>query len=175
MIFITKPLNPYWAARNKVNGAMNYREQPGGVEGYWAVHTFYRFMPPAEFFADHPEYYSLIDGERVHDHAQLCLTNPDVLDIITERLKNTIKENPQYLIYSVSQNDWRNPCQCEGCQQIVKEEDGEAGPLIWFVNQVAERIENDYPDKYVGTLAYSIYPQTAKKHKTPGKCRNSSL
>ena len=29
-----------------MNGAMNYREQPGGVEAYWSVHTFYRFMPP---------------------------------------------------------------------------------------------------------------------------------
>ncbi len=163
--FYYEAFEPIWAARNKVNGAMNYREQPGGVEGYWAVHTFYRFMPPAEFFDDHPEYYSLIDGKRVHDRAQLCLTNPDVLDIITGQLIKTIDVNPQYLIYSVSQNDWGNPCQCNNCQKIATKEDSEAGPLIWFVNQVAERIEDDYPGKYVGTLAYQYTRKPTKNIK----------
>jgi hypothetical protein len=152
--FYYEAFEPIWAARNKVNGAMNFREQPGGVEGYWAVHTFYRFMPPSEFFDEHPEYYSLIDGKRIHDNAQLCLTNPNVLDIVSERLQETIEENPQYLIYSVSQNDWRNPCQCDKCQAIAKKEGSEAGPLIWFVNRVAEKIEKEYPHKFVGTLAY---------------------
>ncbi|NQU51365.1 MAG: DUF4838 domain-containing protein [Bacteroidetes bacterium] len=152
--FYYEAFNPTWAARNKINGAMGFREQQGGVESYWAVHTFFPFMPPSEFFETHPEYYSLIDGERIHERAQLCLTNPNVLDIITERLKKTMRENPQNLIYSVSQNDWRNPCQCENCQAIAEKEKSEAGPVIWFVNQVAERIKDEFPDKYVGTLAY---------------------
>ncbi len=152
--FYYEAFNPDWAARNKINGSMAFRDQHGGVESYWMVHTFYPFMPPEEFYDKHPEYYSLIDGERIHDHAQLCLTNPDVLDIITERLKETIRENPNYLIYSVSQNDWRNPCQCNKCQAIVKKEGSESGPVIWFVNQVADRIKDEFPDKYVGTLAY---------------------
>lgn len=152
--FYYEAFNPTWAARNKINGAMGFREQPGGIESYWAVHTFYPLMPPSEFFDAHPEYYSLIDGVRTHERAQLCLTNPDVLDIITERLKKTMRENPQNLIYSVSQNDWRNPCQCEDCQAIAETEKSEAGPVIWFVNQVAERIKDEFPDKYVGTLAY---------------------
>ena len=160
--FYYEAFNPIWAARNKINGAMNYRQQPGGVEGYWSVHTFYRFMPPSEFFDAHPEYYSLIDGERIWDHAQLCLTNPDVLDIVTERLKETIRKNPQYLIYSVSQNDWRNPCQCDQCQAIAQKEGSESGPIIWFVNQVAERIEKEFPDKYVGTLAYQYTRKPCK-------------
>jgi len=152
--FYYEAFNPVWAARNKINGAMSLREQKGGVEGYWAVHTFYPFMPPAEFYTEHPEYYSLIDGERIHERAQLCLTNPNVLDIVTEKLRKTMQENPDYLIYSVSQNDWRNPCQCDKCQAIAKKEGSEAGPIIWFVNQVAERIKDEFPDKYVGTLAY---------------------
>ncbi|NIA30455.1 MAG: DUF4838 domain-containing protein [Actinobacteria bacterium] len=160
--FYYEAFDPTWAARNKMNGAMNYRQQPGGVEGYWSVHTFYRFMPPSEFFEKHPEYYSLIDGVRTADHAQLCLTNPHVLDIITERLKETIRKNPQYLIYSVSQNDWHNPCQCDQCQAIVKKEGSEAGPMIRFVNQVAERIEKEFPHKLVGTLAYQYTRKPCK-------------
>lgn len=161
--FYYEAFEPIWAARNRINGAMNVREQPGGVEGYWAVHTFYRFMPPSEFFEEHPEYYSLIDGKRIYERAQLCLTNPEVLRLVTERVRQTIRENPDYLIYSVSQNDWANPCQCDNCQAIAKREGSEAGPLIWFVNRVAEAIEKEFPDKYIGTLAYQY---TRKPPKT---------
>lgn len=152
--FYFEAFEPIWAARNKVNGAMSYREQPGGVESYWGVHTFYPLVPPDEFFAEHPEYFSLIDGKRTTERAQLCLTNSDVLRIVTERLLKTIRENPQYLIYDVSQNDWYNPCQCDPCQTIVKREGSESGPVVWFVNQVAEAVEKEFPEKFVGTLAY---------------------
>ncbi len=160
--FYFEAFEPIWAAHNKVNGAMSYREQPGGLECYWAVHTFYHFMPPDEFFDDHPEYYSLIDGKRVHDHAQLCLTNPDVLQIVTERVKQVMRDQPEYLIYSVSQNDWHQPCQCDKCQAIVEREGSESGPLIRFVNQVAEAVEAEFPDKFIGTLAYT-YTRTPCK------------
>jgi hypothetical protein len=140
--FYYEAFEPIWAARNKVNGAMNFseqpREQPGAVEGYWAVHTFNRFMPPSEYFDQHPEYYSLIDGKRIKEQTQLCLTNPDVFTIVTEKLKQTIKKYPQDLIYSVSQNDWRNPCQCDKCQEIALREESESGPIVWFVNKVAK-------------------------------------
>ncbi len=166
--FYYEAFDPDWAAHNKMNGAMGYRKQHGGIEGYWAVHTFYQFMPPEEFYKKHPEYYSLINGERIYDHAQLCLTNPDVLDIITERLKKAMSENPENLIYSVSQNDWRNPCQCDQCKTIVKREGSEAGIIVWFVNKVAEKIKDEFPDKYVGTLAYQ-YTRTPPKSIKPAE------
>lgn len=127
---------------------MNFVQQPGGVEGFWAVHTFYPLMPPAEFFDKHPEYYSLINGKRVHqvnknnrkELAQLCLSNKNVLKIVTKRIKDKIRVYPEHLIYDVSQNDYYNPCECDKCQAIVKKEGEESGLMIWFVNQVAEAI-----------------------------------
>ena len=161
--FYYEAFEPIWAARNRVNGAMGYRQQPGGLECYWAVHTFYPLMPPEEFFKDHPEYYSLLDGKRTADHAQLCLANPDVLRIITERIKQKMRELPEYLIYDVSQNDWSNPCQCPQCQAIVDREGSQSGPIIQFVNQVADKVKAEFPDKFIGTLAYSY---TRKPPKT---------
>lgn len=156
--FYYEAFEPEWAARNKVNGTLDFadvpRRQPGGVEGYWAVHTFYPLMPPEEFFDKHPEYYSLIDGQRIYKHGQLCLSNPDVLRIVTDRIRERMRKSPGFLIYDVSQNDWDNPCQCEKCQSIANKYGGESGILIWFVNQVAEAIEKEFPDKFVGTLAY---------------------
>ena len=53
--------------------------------GLW-VHTFNRLVPPETHFKDHPEYYSLVGGQRVSG-AQLCLTNPDVERILVENLR----------------------------------------------------------------------------------------
>lgn len=167
--FYFEAFDPIWAARNRMNGTLGFsaaRQQPGGVESYWSVHTFYPLMPPEEFYKKHPEYYSLIDGKRIYERAQLCLTNPDVLKIIIERIKKQMRENPEYLIYDVSQNDWRNPCQCDNCQAIANKEEAESGPMIWFVNQVAESVEKEFPDKFIGTLAYQ-YTRTPPKSIRP--------
>ncbi len=174
--FYFEAFDPVWCARNKMNGAMGstkdtlnkeekwaeVRKQPGGVESYWAVHTFYPLVPPEEFYNTHPEYYSLINNKRVHEDAQLCLTNPDVLRIVTERIKKRMRQNPEYLIYDISQNDWDNPCQCDKCQSIVKREGSESGPVLWFVNQVAQAVEKEFPDKYIGTLAYKYTRKPCK-------------
>ncbi|MCG3199182.1 MAG: hypothetical protein GHCLOJNM_03691 [bacterium] len=154
-VFYFEAFDPVWAARNRVNGAMFHREQIGGVEGYWGVHTFERFVPPEEFFESHPEYFPVIEGKRSAHRAQLCLTNPDVLRIVGERLLERMRAEPEYLIYDVSQNDHRaGTCECEECARIARAEGGESGLYIGFVNQVAERVEAEFPDKYVGTLAY---------------------
>lgn len=166
--------DPVWAARNKMNGRHSFgtpvKVQPGGVESYWRVHTFYYFMPPEEFFDNHPEYYSLKNGKRIANHdeswserGQLCLSNPAVLRIVTERVMKQMREDPKHMIYSVSQNDWLNPCQCDKCQAIVNSYGGEeSGIIIWFVNKVAEAVEKEFPDKYIGTLAYQ-YARSAPK------------
>jgi len=167
--FYFEAFDPIWAARNRMNGTLGFSKsnpQIGGTENYWAVHTFYPLMPPEEFYSNHPEYYSLIEGKRIHERAQLCLTNPDVLKIITERIKKRMRESPEYLIYDVSQNDWHNPCQCDKCQAIVKKEGTESGLMIWFVNQVAEAVEKEFPDKFIGTLAYQ-YTRTPPKSIRP--------
>ena len=152
--FYFEAFDPTWAARNKMNGSMGAPVQPGGVESYWSVHTFYPLVPPEEFFENHPEYFSVLNGKRMPKLAQLCLSNPDVLAIIKDRIKKRMRESPEYLIYDVSQNDYYNPCECDQCQAIVKREGSESGIMIWFVNQIAESVEKEFPDKFIGTLAY---------------------
>lgn len=166
---------PYWwemrdgdyAARSRANGTgMQLEERHGGkirFGGGLFVHTFYRLVPPDEFFADHPEYYSLIDGERQIGYSQLCLTNPDVLRIITERVLAAIRSDPTARLFSVSQNDWDGHCQCDACMEIEEREESPAGPLIHFVNQVAEAVEAEFPDVWIETLAYQY---TRKPPKT---------
>ena len=74
-----------------------------------------------------------------------------------------MRELPEYLIYDVSQNDWNNPCECHDCQAVVDREGSQSGPIIQFVNQVADSLKAEFPDKFIGTLAYSY---TRKPPKT---------
>lgn len=145
-----------WRARNRFNGHCRpLPEKLGGYEGYglW-VHTFYELVPPAEFFADHPEYFSMIQGVRRHEGAQLCLTNPAVLNIVTERVLARMRALPHARYFSVSSNDWFNPCDCPDCRRAVAETGAQAGPLLRFVNAVAERTSREFPDRVIDTLAY---------------------
>ncbi|HJN19059.1 MAG TPA: DUF4838 domain-containing protein, partial [Armatimonadota bacterium] len=145
---------------------MRLEEKHGGKTRFGKgmfVHTFYRLVPPKEFFGEHPEYFSLIDGERRIGYSQLCLTNPDVLRIVTERVLERIRKDPEAKLFSVSQNDWDGHCQCEPCMEIETREESPAGTLIWFVNQVAEAVEQEFPDVWIETLAYQY---TRKPPKT---------
>ncbi|MBI4890566.1 MAG: DUF4838 domain-containing protein [Acidobacteria bacterium] len=155
--FFTEAFDKDWAARNRANGAHSKLDASTGgkLEYYPFVHSFYELLPPEKYFAAHPEYYSMIDGKRRFERGQLCLTNEHVLRIATERVEEWIKQHPEATIYSVSQNDWEGWCECDRCRQAEAEEGGKhIGPVLRFVNAVAERIEKRHPDKLIDTLAY---------------------
>ena len=141
-------------AHNKVNSIWNSQvNKYGNLVGYWGCHTFDALVASNKYFATHPEYFSLRDGER-KPHTQLCLTNPDVLKLCTEGMLQTIKNNPNYWVYSLSQNDNQNYCQCEKCTEIANRYGGQSGLLLWFVNQVADVVKEHHPDKHISTFAY---------------------
>ena len=145
-----------WAVRNKCNGhAARLDAARGGQITYQGfVHTFLSLVPPDEFFAEHPDYFSEIDGKRVRDRGQLCLTHPDLPGVVADRVIALLKDAPPSAIVSVSQNDWAGWCQCERCRKAADAEGGVSGPLIAFVNAVAARVGKVRPDVAIDTLAY---------------------
>jgi len=155
-----------WAVRNKMNGYLvQADEERGGHVTYRGfVHTFNSLVPPEKYFAEHPEYYSEIDGKRVGpEHTQLCLTNPEVLRIATETVRQWIAESPEATVFSVSQNDWADYCQCANCRAVAEKEGSESGPLLQFVNAIADAIKDEFPDKVIDTLAYQYTRRPPKE------------
>ncbi len=154
-----------WAVRNKMNGTHypNGPERGGNIKYGPFVHTFESLIPPREYFDKHPEYFSLVRGQRLKERSQLCLTNPDVVRLGKERLRQWIQRQPDATIFSVSQNDWHNYCECTTCTALAQREGSQSGPLLAFVNALAEDIEKDYPHVIVDTLAYQY---TRKPPKT---------
>lgn len=174
---------------------------PGKSEwGYW-VHTFETLLSPKEYGESHPEYFSFYDGKRhagtvpswdgagLQPEAQLCLTNPDVLEIVCKNLQVAINKNPEAIYWSVSQNDNVKYCRCDNCAALDKKYAAFApeekmysthggskypalgmGSILTFINKVAER----FPDKIISTLAYQ-YSRVPPRDIVPAKNVNIML
>ena len=143
--------------RNNNNGRPdNYITKYGNIHisqfPFWSVHTFNRFVAPSIYYDEHPEYFSLVNGKRTDK--QLCLTNKEVKRICLEGLRSIIKTRPDLMVYDLSQNDNLESCNCRKCKRIKKKTGSESGLNIWFVNQVAKELRKEFPEKYIGILAY---------------------
>ena len=172
---LDNPMNNYgdWRAHNRLNGPDHNHistkrdslNQFGGLKAYtdgMFVHTFNTLVPPEEYMEEHPEYYSMVDGVRIKERPQLCLTNPEVIAIATEKTRQLLRDHPESTIISISQNDWYNPCECPECAKMDAENGSHAGTLLYFVNAIAEAIEEEFPHVVVDTLAYQ-YTRTPPK------------
>ncbi len=168
-------VSPEFSAHSRLNDCAPVGEEYGGVEPVnGECHTFDRLCPPSEYFDEHPEYYSYVideetgEGQRIRcsneprGGAQLCLSNPDVIRIVTENVLKDLRANPNKKYVEVSQCDNNNYCQCERCAAVDKEEGSPAGSVIRFVNAIAEAVEKEFPHVLVRTFAYS-YSRTAPK------------
>ncbi len=96
----------------------------------------------------------MVRGRRTSDDAQLCCTNPDVVRLCTEAIRQQMRANRDIAVFSVSQNDCYNQCECPKCQEMARREGSQIGPVLQLVNRVAEGVEKEFPDKFVETLAY---------------------
>ncbi len=151
-------------ARQRENAGKGGPDNPQGVQHAHdgRCHSYFRYVSPEEFFDTHPEYFSEIGGVRRRMETQLCLTNPEVLDIVTERMLKRMKEAPEFRQYNFSQLDYYNYCQCPKCTAMNEQYGTTGGTQFWFVNQLAERTSKVYPDKVIGTLAYMYTEQPPK-------------
>ena len=163
---------PVFAVRTR-NNAAHAAPKFGGVSAFINInHSLYRQVTINKYGKEHPEYFGLWDGTRRNDapHTHLCLTNADLIPIVTSAVLEEIgfpscvgRKN-----FSVSQNDtvWQY-CQCEECAAIDGPEESHMGALLKFVNAVADQVAKTHPDVEIGTLAYGF----SRKPPKTIKCR----
>ena len=166
--FAKRQGNAVFAARRRFNG--QWRKMPlyGGTavpfaKGLGICHTFEKLVSPKEHFAKHPEWFSEINGRRIGERSQLCWSNPELTVFVAEEIKKRLRAEPNAKMVGLSQNDWRNYCQCAECSACTKAEGSPAGPNLKFVNAVAEMVEKEFPGVMIETLAYMF---TRKPPKT---------
>ncbi len=142
--------HPHFPDKNNPVYYLPNRTQPMDDWGMF-VHTFHKLMPPDVYFEQHPEYYSLVNGKRIRD-GQLCLSNPELIQLLIENLGKEIAQKPECKYWSVSQNDCINYCECEQCQALYDKFGSISGAYVDMANQIARH----FPDKHISTLAYQF-------------------
>lgn len=142
-----------WERRMRLGGP--YFPSSHGVPGFG-------LRASEKLFSQHPEYFSLIDGQR--KVRQLCISNPEVLRIAVAATKEYFRSNPETDIMGIGANDGRGFCECENCRAL---DSGDYDPFghytsmtdryIWFFNRILGEIKDEFPDKRLGFYAYSVY------------------
>lgn len=162
--YFRNAFNGDFASKNRLNsGLCDISKAKGGrMKWFNFHHSFCDLVPESLYFDEHPEYYSEIDGKRVRN-SQLCLTNPEVAKVAEKTLRSWIKNNPECSVFSVAQNDNMLRCTCPECSALEKEEGSPAGPIIHFVNKIADSIKEDYPHILLHTFAYQYSLPAPKK------------
>jgi len=185
-VYYADAMDPDFAARLKLNGNASTMKDGKMVSerhagwGTWC-HTAFSFVPPEEYFEQHPEYYSLINGKR--QAKQLCFTNPEVLEVVSLRMRELIAQPTDFSpsvnrplprkggplwadtedhYWDVSQMDGPGACQCPNCYAIDQRQGSHIGSLLTFINKLA----SEFPDKTISTLSYQ-YTRTPPKSLRP--------
>ncbi len=152
------------------NNSFEKAEKFGGeTDMQFIVHSFYRQVPVDSFGKTHPEYFAEVGGKRLLEAygggPQICVSNPEVIKIMTAAVLKEIKEHPEYKNVSIVQNDNQYYCTCKNCEAINDAEGTAMGSHLFMVNAVADVVAVQYPEVKVGTLAYQYNRKPTKTMK----------
>jgi hypothetical protein len=154
-----------WATRNRQNADVFHT--PAGYGGYLQINFAgaYQYLVPAgRYFAEHPDYFALIDGKR-NAHGQLDLGNPAVQDLVAnEIISQAQRYYPQRSIFSIGPNDgnlWGTEADSVALDDphLISVTSGKvsmSNRVAAFGNIIAERLAKAVPGAKVGWLAYNM-------------------
>ena len=175
-----------WSARNNMQSALSWKHfgGPGGADTRrleeravygtgMSGHCLTRLMcnygdDPKKLFAEHPEYFCLVKGERKMSGLagygpNPCTSNPEVLD----RIANTIvriasQPHGNEDSVTIGNDDSMQWCECENCTRLdvpeAKKTRGARSDRYWWtVNEIARRVWAQKPDAKLGAWAYQDF------------------
>ncbi|NPV46383.1 MAG: DUF4838 domain-containing protein [Armatimonadetes bacterium] len=155
--YILKMHEPNWSLHNRTNTphARVPMAWGGSLRYHLMGHTYAWYFPTEQYFAEHPEYYALVNGKR--QPSQLCHTNEDVIRISIEKTCEIFRNHPEVTITAIGPNDGRGFCDCPGCKRLDDENGGRSGSFFYMVNRIAEGVKKEFPDHHLISLAYLDY------------------
>ena len=126
-------------------------------------HSHYAAVPKEKYGKDHPEYFAVIKGVRDSSNNHLCISNPEVQELLYAEMLKHIDEG--FSMVELAQTDGYHRCECEQCMAIAGGDEG--GERTWIVhNKLAQRLAKDRPDAKVVIIAYwptDVPPKTIAK------------
>ena len=156
-----------WGRRMKLGQSVDY------ITG----HAFKHLVPPAKYFASHPEYFALVSARNwigsadkpktaARSPLQICTSNPEVRKIVAQALasKNTAA------MQSIMANDGYGFCECELCRKLDSKPwtdiytYPDLSDRMWdFARDVAAQAKKLNPKTQVLFGAYAFYDKPPLK------------
>lgn len=153
-----------FCVKHKLHGVMAYvPDSMGGCGAEYAVNAVHtlQWIVTADKFNEHPEYFGCDENGNRSVNRQPCLSNEDVFNLVVNYALNFFSMYSN--VVSISQNDGMQFCKCEKCTAFNKAHGNtDAASMINFVNRVADKVRETYPEARFETLAYqdSLVPPT---------------
>ena len=113
-------------------------------------HGFFTFLPPKVHFAERPEWYALVNGERI-DHGQICISNEAVCTAYVRSYIEFVRAHPEIDIFCVMPNDGLKWCECESCQALGSV----LNQYLHVFNELAAAVEAYNPEVIMQALFYA--------------------
>lgn len=155
-----------WLTRNRANW-----------NAYHQGHTLKQWVDPDVYFAQHPEWFPLINGQRYSGYAQVCTSNTEMTATCATNFNNFLQSYDLWRSYPVGQNDSFLWCECTPCLEQYGQETFvydtheyartvgvAAGSQVYpniangylkFINAVAQQTEQVHPDTLI--TYYALY------------------
>lgn len=176
----------------KISQRWFMRQRIGKSVDLWYTHAYKDWY---KTYADrHPDWFALQPTntrKQMPVRERLCVSNPGLIEEVARRSIEHLKRNPQLTATSISPNDGgRNTfCMCEACRKLDPV-DGPPiefrywkGPVrltvpyvslsdryVYFYSEVAKRVAQALPNRYVGCYAYSLYRTPPMRRKLHDNC-----
>lgn len=112
-------------------------------------HSYYGAVPKEKYEKTHPEYFAEINGKRDPSQNHLCISNPEVQELMLKELEGRIDQG--YDAVELGQTDGYQPCQCKNCQALHPD----FKERLWIVHaKLAKEMEKRRPGKKIIIIAY---------------------
>lgn len=160
-----------WSARNRMNSFIEWgnpgEEYGGGVLQGPDMDNMWRYVSPT-VFRDHPEWAAMVNGERQIETGGTnnwgtCLSNAEFRGFVVARVMDWLRAHADYTGVWLTSNDGSPYCTCPDCQAIYDAHGGRpAAAQMILVNELADRVAEEFPQVRVKTLAYGWSRQPPK-------------
>jgi Domain of unknown function (DUF4838) len=143
-----------WAYRMRYNSRVKFHHNLAGL------------LPPSKYTKSHPEFFPVIDGKRhlpsedISHRYQPCFTTDSVDEAVKNIINEFAKVKTNNYTYSLGVNDIGGYCECPKCREkncsgrnFLGLENCSNLYYPW-VNKIASRVSQKYPDAKFGLLAY---------------------
>ena len=119
-----------------------------------------------DMFETHPEYFGLMPDGKTRDIKVICMTNPDVEDLLVKKIGDFFRKNPEVSYAGFAPHDGMFICYCPRCLaangNIRKSSGGSpsggkpsvSGSYYRLISNVAARLKKEFPDKIISSSIY---------------------